>query len=62
MLYIGVAAGSGKPNKEKVGTVTRAQVLEIAKTKLPDTNATRVESVIPMIEGTAKNMGITVVD
>jgi large subunit ribosomal protein L11 len=58
----GVASGSGKPNKEKVGQVTRAQVLEIAKTKLPDTNATCVESVIPMIEGTAKNMGITVVD
>ena len=42
--------------------MTKAQVLEIAKVKLPDTNAIRVESVVPMIEGTARNMGITVVD
>ncbi|GAX78308.1 hypothetical protein CEUSTIGMA_g5750.t1 [Chlamydomonas eustigma] len=58
----GIEIGSGKPNKDKVGKVTRAQVLEIAKTKLPDTNATKLESVVPMIEGTAKNMGITIVD
>ena len=57
----GIETGSGKPNKDKVGQVTAAQVAEIAKIKLPDTNATKLESVIPMIEGTARNMGITVV-
>ena len=61
-ILLGIELGSGKPNKDKVGKVTKAQVLEIAKVKLPDTNAIRVESVIPMIEGTARNMGITVVD
>jgi large subunit ribosomal protein L11 len=58
----GVELGSGKPNKDKVGKVTKAQVIEIAKIKMPDTNAIKVESVIPMIEGTAKNMGILVFD
>ena len=57
----GIETGSGKPNKDKVGQVTAAQVAEIAKIKMPDTNATKIESVIPMIEGTARNMGITVV-
>jgi hypothetical protein len=56
----GIELGSGKPNKEKVGKVTKAQIEEIAKIKLPDTNATKVESVMLMVEGTAKNMGITV--
>jgi large subunit ribosomal protein L11 len=42
--------------------VTRAQVEEIAKKKLPDTNATKVDSVMRMVEGTARNMGLTVVD
>lgn len=54
--------GSGTPNTEIVGQITMAQVAEIAKTKLPDTNATKVESVIPMIMGTAKNMGVKVVE
>lgn len=58
----GITTGSGKPNKDIVGKVTRAQVAEIAKKKLPDTNATKVESVIRMIEGTAKNMGLQLVD
>lgn len=58
----GIKKGAGKPNKENVGSVTRAQVQEIALKKLPDTNATDVASVIRMIEGTAKNMGLTVVD
>ncbi len=61
-MTAGIERGSGKPNKEFVGKVTRAQVLEIAKKKLPDTNATKVESVVPMIEGTAKNMGLQLVD
>ena len=54
--------GSGTPKSEIVGQITMAQVAEIAKTKLPDTNAVRVESVIPMIIGTARNMGVKVVD
>ncbi|KAG2492476.1 hypothetical protein HYH03_009141 [Edaphochlamys debaryana] len=58
----GIPSGSGKPNKEILGQVTRKQVAEIAAKKLPDTNATNVESVARMIEGTAKNMGIKVVD
>ena len=58
----GIELGSGKPNKDFVGKVTKAQVAEIAKTKLPDTNATKLESVIRMIEGTAKNMGVKVVE
>lgn len=58
----GIKAGSAKPNKEMVGQVTKAQVAEIAQKKLPDTNASKLESVIRMVEGTAKNMGLTVVD
>ena len=58
----GIPSGSGKPNETKVGQVTRAQVEEIAKKKLPDTNATKVDSVVRMIEGTARNMGLVVVD
>ena len=58
----GIASGSGKPNTEKVGQVTRAQVEEIARKKLPDTNATKVDSVMRMVEGTARNMGLVVVD
>ena len=58
----GIAKGSGAPNKEKVGKVTRAQVREIATIKLPDLNATEVEPAMRIIEGTAKNMGITVVE
>lgn len=58
----GIPSGSGKPESVKVGTVTKAQVEEIAKKKLPDTNATKVESVMRMVEGTARNMGLTVVE
>ena len=52
--------GSGKPNREKVGTVTRAQIEEIAKTKLPDLNTTNLEAAIRTIEGTAKSMGLEI--
>ena len=58
----GVEKGSGTPNKTKVATVTRAQVQEIAETKMPDLNAANVESAMRMIEGTARSMGFTVVD
>mmetsp|Transcript_14556 Transcript_14556/g.39422 ORF Transcript_14556/g.39422 Transcript_14556/m.39422 type:complete len:177 (+) Transcript_14556:156-686(+) len=58
----GIEKGSGTPKSETIGQITMAQVEEIAKTKLPDTNAVRVESVIPMIIGTARNMGVKVVE
>ena len=58
----GVEKGSGNPKTEKVGSVTRAQLREIAEIKLPDLNATGVEPAMRIIEGTAKNMGLTVVD
>jgi len=57
----GVQKGSGEPNRNKVGTVTREQVEAIAKTKLPDLNATSLEAAIATIEGTARSMGIDVV-
>ncbi len=58
----GVDKGSGEPNREKVGTVTRDQVREIAMTKMNDLNAIDVEGAMKQIEGTARNMGIRVVD
>ncbi len=57
----GVAKGSAAPNKNKVGKVTRAQVEEIAKTKIKDLNANDLEGAIRTIEGTARSMGIDVV-
>jgi len=56
----GLEKGSGEPNRNKVGTVTRAQVEEIAKTKLPDLNAGSLEAAVRIIEGTARSMGIDV--
>jgi large subunit ribosomal protein L11 len=58
----GIIKGSGVPNKDKVGKVTRAQIKEIAQTKLPDLNAATVDSAMRMIEGSAKSMGLEVVD
>jgi large subunit ribosomal protein L11 len=58
----GIIKGSGVPNKDKVGKVTRAQIKEIAQTKLPDLNAASVESAMRMIEGSAKSMGLEVVE
>ena len=57
----GVEKGSGEPNKKKVGKVTRAQVEEIAKTKMPDLNAASLETAVRTIEGTARSMGLEVV-
>jgi large subunit ribosomal protein L11 len=57
-----VEKGSAAPNKNKVGTITKAKVAEIAKVKMPDLNATTPEAAEKMIAGTARNMGITVVD
>jgi large subunit ribosomal protein L11 len=58
----GIATGSAKPNMEKVGKVTRKQILEIIKLKKADLNANSEEAAIRMIAGTARNMGIEVVD
>ena len=57
----GLQKGSGVPNKNKVGKVTRKQVEEIAKTKMPDLNAASLEAAIKTVEGTARSMGIEVV-
>lgn len=56
----GIAKGSGEPNRKKVGTVTKAQVEEIAKTKMPDLNAASLETAIKTIEGTARSMGLEI--
>ena len=58
----GVQKGSGKPNQDKVGKITRKQVRDIAELKLKDLNAYDVENAMLMIEGSARSMGINVVD
>jgi large subunit ribosomal protein L11 len=58
----GIASGSGKPNQDKVGKVTKKQILEIIKIKKADLNANSDEAAIRMIAGTARNMGIDVID
>ena len=55
----GLEAASAKPNKDKVGKLTKAQVEEIAKTKLEDTNAASLEACMSMVRGTARSMGVT---
>ena len=56
----GLQKGSGVPNKDKVGKVTKKQVEEIAKTKMPDLNAASLEAAIKTVEGTARSMGIEI--
>ena len=58
----GIAKASGEPNKNKVGTVTKEQVKQIAETKMEDLNAASVETAMLMIEGTARSMGLIVED
>ncbi len=60
--YANVKAGSSNAKKTKVGTITKAQLLEIAKIKMPDLNAYDVEAAARIVEGTARNMGIVVED
>ena len=55
-----IAKGSSEPNREKVGQVTRQQVEEIARLKMPDLNTTTLEAAVKTIEGTARSMGITI--
>jgi large subunit ribosomal protein L11 len=56
----GIEKGSGKPNKEKVGKISRAQVKKIAETKMNDLNATSLEAAMKMVEGTARSMGVEI--
>ena len=58
----GIAKGSGVPNKEKVGSVTRAQIDNVVKLKMADLNATDPEHAARMVEGTARSMGLNVTD
>lgn len=57
-----IESGSAKPNRDKVAKITKAQVKEIAETKMPDLNAADLDAAMRMIEGTARSMGVTVVD
>ena len=57
-----IESGSGVPNKNKVAQITKAQLKEIAELKMPDLNAADVEAAMAMIAGTARSMGVTVVD
>ncbi len=56
----GISKGSGKPNREKVGAISRDKIEEIAKLKMADLNTTNLESAVKTIEGTARNMGLTI--
>jgi large subunit ribosomal protein L11 len=58
----GIERGSKEPNKQSVGTITRTQLREIAQTKMPDLNANDVEAAMRIVAGTAKNMGVKIVD
>jgi len=58
----GIERGASQPNKQKVGKITRAQLQEIAQTKMPDLNANDIEAAMKIVEGTAKNMGVTIAD
>ena len=57
---LGIKKGSGKPNKEKVGKLTKEQVRAIAEQKMPDLNAASIEAAMSMVAGTARSMGVTV--
>jgi large subunit ribosomal protein L11 len=57
-----IETGSNEPNKKKVGQITKAQLQEIAKTKMPDLNANDIEAAMNIVAGTARNMGVAIVD
>lgn len=59
---IGIESGSGVPNKNKVGKITREQIRQIATTKMPDLNAASIETAMSMIAGTARSMGVEVIE
>ncbi len=56
----GIPKGSGKPNREKVGTISADKIREVAERKMPDLNAANIESAIKTVEGTARSMGLTI--
>ncbi len=58
----GIEKGSGVPNRTKVASLTRAQLREIAQTKMPDLNAASIEAAMSMVKGTARSMGVTVAE
>jgi large subunit ribosomal protein L11 len=58
----GIERGASQPNKQKVGTISRAQLQEIAQTKMPDLNANDIEAAMKIVEGTARNMGVAIAD
>ena len=58
----GADKGSNEPNKKKVGAISRDQLREIAQTKMPDLNANDIEAAMRIVEGTARNMGVTIKD
>ena len=59
---LGIQQGSGKPNKDKVAKITKEQVRAIAEQKMPDLNASTIEAAMSMVAGTARSMGVVVVD
>ena len=59
---VGIETASGRPNRDKVATITRAQIEEIAKLKMPDLNAASLEAAISMVAGTARSMGVVVAE
>ena len=59
---LGLKSGSGKPNKDKVAKITKEQVRKIAETKMADLNAASIEAAMSMVAGTARSMGVVVVD
>ena len=62
MKAIGLKKGSGNPLKDKVGKITRAQLKEVAEKKMPDLNANDIDAAMKIMEGTARQMGVTVVE
>lgn len=58
----GIERGASQPNKQKVGTITRSQLQEIAQTKMPDLNANDIDAAMKIVEGTARNMGVAIAD
>ena len=59
---LGIESGSANPRKNKVASITKAQIRQIAETKMPDLNASSIESAMSMVEGSCKSMGITVTE
>ncbi|MGQ4646143.1 50S ribosomal protein L11 [Lyngbya aestuarii] len=58
----GIDKGASEPNKQKIGSISRAQLQEIAQTKMPDLNANDIEAAMKIVEGTAKNMGVAITE